>query len=139
MWDPNLETGVREIDAQHCELFEMLQQMEDMIAAQEGPAADLSDLLRHLQAYVMFHFDNEERLMSQLHSKAGLTHMTKHYAEHRKFADKVAEIRQSLLSNPQQTLPDLAKFVRTWLQQHIRIVDKELVTLLAEGKSQVFE
>ena len=61
IWGPELQLGHRVIDSQHEELINLLNELNDAVAADH---LILADVLRRLDAYVLFHFSTEESLMN---------------------------------------------------------------------------
>lgn len=119
-WNDTLATGVRQIDLQHQELIEIINELE--AAQQAGRQAEaLSEVLPRLGAYVLFHFGTEESLMAALPHPA---HAEKHRRQHDEFSDRVAELH----AQPTDDI-DLGAFVRylqNWLLEHIMKTDQEL-------------
>ena len=65
IWTPELVTGVRQIDLQHQELIDLINELD---AAHESGLDDLAlaDVLSRLTSYVLFHFGTEEGLMAKV-------------------------------------------------------------------------
>lgn len=61
-WEDTFKTGNPSVDAQHIELFAMINTLHDAIVARRGSEV-LGPTLDKLGAYVVKHFQNEEALM----------------------------------------------------------------------------
>lgn len=122
-WNSLLETGVRQIDLQHQELIELI---NELVTAHEDGRDDeaLEKVLPRLTAYVLFHFSTEESLMAG--EAAGTPHAAHHLGEHRKFAEKVASIKAESCVEPVIIVAHLLEYLNSWLVNHIMNTDKEL-------------
>lgn len=131
VWSLNLETGIRQIDLQHQELIELINELE--AAHQSGQdAVALKNVLPRLTAYVLFHFNEEETIATNV--ATGTDHLAQHLAEHRKFTDKIAGLKfdQNEAAPPEDTyqaVADLVTYLQTWLVEHIMKTDKQLAAI----------
>jgi hemerythrin len=119
-WNDNLSVGIREIDLQHQELIEIINQLELAVITYQQAKA-LGEVLPRLNAYVLFHFTTEEALMTPAISQV---HVEKHRLQHQEFTARVAALRAQPL-----TTIDLSEFVdylKRWLVEHIMKTDREL-------------
>jgi hemerythrin len=127
VWNASLETGHRQIDLQHQELVELINELTT--ALEDGREAEaLDDILPRLGGYVLFHFGTEEMLMSGL--PAGNTHAATHFQAHRNFTARVDALRASAAAGEKLEAGPLAEFLQNWLFNHIMVTDRELVALL---------
>lgn len=62
-WDDSMTTGVPEIDAQHKELFEKMNEFAEALACGKG-RAETGEMLDFLQFYAQWHFQREETCMT---------------------------------------------------------------------------
>ncbi len=127
-WTAALATGVRQIDLQHQELIDLINELDAAHVA--GRQADALDgVLPRLAAYVLFHFGTEEALMAETDGAAA--HAALHAREHRLFAERVVELR----ADP----GDLAGFIdylKGWLIGHIMKTDHDLAALIRSGSGR---
>ncbi len=123
-WGPDLQLGHRVIDGQHEELINLLNELDGAVAG-DGPL--LADVLRRLDAYVLFHFSTEESLMRSLHQPEWLA---AHRDEHRHFIAQMAAVREQARSCPAETVARLAEYLTQWLREHILVSDRRLVLAL---------
>lgn len=122
-WDDKFTTGVRQIDLQHQELIQLINELESAHAAGRQAEA-IDEVLPRLGAYVLFHFGTEESLMPAQAS----AHAEKHRRQHAEFADRVAELREGILDS--DDFEALIIFLHRWLEQHIMKTDRELGRLI---------
>jgi hemerythrin-like metal-binding protein len=128
IWNATLETGHRQIDLQHQELVELINELT--MALEAGREFDaLDDILPRLSSYVLFHFGTEEMLMGTL--PADNPHATGHRQAHRDFTTRVEALRAGAAAGEKLEAGPLADFLRDWLTNHIMRTDRELVALLA--------
>lgn len=126
-WTTTLETGNRQIDLQHQELVELLNEL----AAAHANARDeeaLREILPRLTSYVLFHFATEEMLMHDL--PASNAHVVAHRQAHREFAARIETLRARTAAGEQPALAPLIDYLTSWLREHIMHTDRELVALL---------
>jgi hemerythrin-like metal-binding protein len=126
-WNSNLETGVRQIDLQHQELIEMINELEVAYLNGQDDNA-LVRLLPRLTSYVVFHFGTEEGMVHKF--AAGTLHTEHHLNEHRKFTRKITDMKEIPGMDKHQALADLVDYLKTWLLEHIMKTDKELGKLI---------
>lgn len=119
LWDQELSVGVEAIDAEHRQLFAMVNGLFDAIEG--GTGGDLlAALFDALIAYTRDHFAREEALMAERHYPG----LAAHRAEHRELAERVLALRQTFLSGAiEQVNQELLVLFKTWLTSHIRITD----------------
>ncbi len=127
IWTPELVTGVRQIDLQHQELIDLINELD---AAHESGLDDLAlaDVLSRLTSYVLFHFGTEEGLMAKVavSSQSAKDHLN----EHRQFAEKVARMKAEVGEDSTQTVAQLLEYLTSWLREHIMKTDKTLAKLI---------
>ena len=124
IWNDTLATGVRQIDLQHQELIEIINELEAASVAGHQAVA-LDEVLPRLGAYVLFHFGTEESMLPSVCSE----HAQMHRRQHAEFSARVAALR-----NQPATSIDLSGFVeylKDWLINHIMRTDRELGQLIA--------
>jgi hemerythrin-like metal-binding protein len=120
-WNDTLGTGHRQIDRQHQELIDLINEFEQMVhTGHEQDAWALA--LPRLQTYVLFHFATEEALFGQTDA----AHAARHQAQHRAFVDRLAQWRAAPAVDPR----GLLDYLKTWLVEHIMKTDRELARQL---------
>jgi len=131
-WTEDLSTGVELIDNQHKELFSRI---NDLVAAikQHTCKYKISDVVRFLDEYIIFHFGEEERFMQ----KHKYPQYPRHKAQHTKFIANFNELKKELQKLEGGKKPgayDLSvetnQVVVDWILDHIVKVDKEFGAFL---------
>lgn len=121
--DIELLTGIQEIDHQHEKLFQILEELQRIVAGGDTWSA-VYFALSELAQFSHTHFVVEEALM-RLH---GYPDLEKHIAEHRTFSERLAKLGEQALRMDVR-LP-IIEFIEQWLVGHIGISDKAYVPCL---------
>jgi hemerythrin len=127
IWNADLATGVRQIDLQHQELIELINELESAHELGQNQLA-LAEVLPRLTSYALFHFGTEEGLMAKV--AVNTPYAQHHLNEHRLFAEKVAQLRAETSADPAHTTAQLLNYLKSWLLEHIMKTDKALGKLL---------
>ena len=117
VWNERFMIGVAHIDAQHRHLFEIVNQVGDMLVAdREATPAEIEAVFRELATYANTHFKDEEHLMHEIGVEA--EHLRHHVKSHRDFVNQVKSMWElrARMSAPAETLHG---FLTTWLAYHI--------------------
>ncbi len=128
-WNKNLLSGVHEIDAQHKELFNLINRFFDACDRGKGKKEILS-VFEFLSNYILYHFNTEEEQMI----KYDYPHYTDHKQKHIDFKKDYEELKKKLESAfyESSVLNELRAQIETnwllgeWWINHINKVDKEL-------------
>ena len=119
-WTDELLTGIHEIDRQHQVLFDVVARLEQAVTADERWSA-VHFALVELTHFVDVHFAVEEALM-RLH---GYPDLDAHIAAHRAFSADLAEIKKHSIR--EDVSFQMTNLVKSWLVNHIGVVDKAYV------------
>ena len=125
-WDDALSVGIDVIDEHHRYLFDLTNDLFDVVEAKRG-ARDVARVLKALEQYTQVHFRAEERMMA--HHAYG--EQERQHSQHRDFEAKLDEFYSELHDNPLTAQFDVLIYLRDWLIKHIKLEDaklKELVT-----------
>jgi len=122
-WTDSLLTGIDEIDEQHQVLFDVLARLELAVSSEDKWSA-VHFAIVELTNFMNIHFAVEEALL-RLH---GYPELDAHIAAHRAFSADLATIKQHSIR--QDVSDAMMVLVRTWLVEHIGVVDKAYVTHL---------
>lgn len=107
--------GIPEIDNEHAHLFELLNQTDAALHAQDADVAAItSRLLNELYEYAINHFAHEEAYMISIDDPE----LKRQSAEHEAFRDKVTST-MSAGELTLETAQDLLTFLAKWLYRHI--------------------
>jgi len=126
-WTQEFSVGVEEIDSQHKELFDRINNLDS--AMKQGRAKEeVVRLIEFLNKYVIVHFGAEEKYMTD-YDYAGYA---LHKAKHDWFKKEFSDIRTKLDS--EGITPDVIMFSNnlliTWFSNHVRTIDMMLGSFL---------
>lgn len=126
-WSDNLSIGIIQIDAQHKNLVNMLNNLYDAMTA--GKGKDVAPkILKEMSGYALTHFATEEKLMQQ----HGYPEFEAHKREHEAFVKKVQEFNAEMQKGNLGVTSQVANFLKTWLVNHIQGTDKKYGPFLKE-------
>ena len=122
-WDNDLSTGIENIDNQHKELFDRINQL--LLAMKEGKARDeIMQTLNFLEEYVIKHFTEEEMIQKKNdYPKYNIQH-----EQHEQFKNELKKLRETFASKGTSSLLvlNVQKEMSTWWRNHITELDKDL-------------
>lgn len=119
-WNSSLETGIEQIDEQHKELFNRIDQLE--LALYNGRAAsELVKLMEYLESYIVEHFELEEKLMLDNIYPDFAAHARQH-AEFRNLCTGILNNFRSRGADSYLAI-DVDKQMRKWWENHILKMD----------------
>jgi hemerythrin len=112
-WNPSYSVNVRELDAQHQNLFKLAAEFHTALVQGKGKLVVERTLDRMVQ-YSRVHFVHEERLMQA----AGYPGIETHRAEHAALSVRVLQLQRDV-SEGRVTLPmEVLQFLKEWLLMH---------------------
>lgn len=124
-WNENLSVGIGTIDEHHRYLFDLLNDLYDVVIKKRG-SRSVARLIKALDAYAKVHFRAEEMMMSHY----GYEDINRQELQHHAFEEKVQEFYQELHANPLVAQFDILQYLRTWLVGHIQVEDAKLRSLV---------
>lgn len=132
-WLPEYECGIRVIDADHHQLFDLVAELNERAAG--GTADDdLSGVIERLIHYVNEHFAREERIMAA----AGFPEFDSHILDHHYATDVIYAVRDLYRHDRDSLdLEKVAKFFRDWLREHILGNDRQYIPYVRGEKKGV--
>lgn len=120
-WYDDYNIGVELIDAQHQELFKVVNRLQKALAA--GRAHDeLADTLRFLVRYTQQHFHDEEEVMADI----GFEELARHKKLHANLIEDIKNILVDLKKGKTIHPYALIDFLTDWLMNHIRYEDNKI-------------
>ncbi|MBF0186516.1 MAG: bacteriohemerythrin [Magnetococcales bacterium] len=119
-WVDDLSVNIREIDRQHLQLVNMLNELYAAINAGEADRA-VGTLLPNLVQYAVDHFAYEEKLFEQ----HDYPDMEAHIQAHRKLVGQVQRYVEKIQGGDMSVATPLLGFLKTWLVEHIMGTDKQ--------------
>ncbi len=117
-WDNSYSVGVADIDQQHQQLMNLVNDLNDAMLQGKGRQV-VGEILSNLISYTAGHFAAEERLMQQ----HGYPEYTEHKAKHGKMVAKVKALQQDVDAGKLTVSGDVMKFLHDWLNKHIKGTD----------------
>lgn len=132
LWNEGLSVGVAEIDNQHKELFNRINNLLDACKQGKG-SEEIERTINFLSDYVITHFGTEENLMVRYNYPDYASHKEKH----EKFNKKFAELKMQIQKEGSGLLTTLGTnhLLIDWWLNHIGKVDKALGVFL-KGKQK---
>lgn len=127
-WKPALEVGVKEIDADHRVLVDLLNRIQ--LASVNADRHAALDALTELERYTDYHFALEERLMAEY----GYEFTAEHTKEHRELFYEVKHQIDDLMAGERST-HDVAQFMLRWLLRHIAGADRLLGEAISRSRA----
>jgi hemerythrin len=127
IWNDSLNIGIPEIDRQHKQLIDQLNNLVDAMYSNRGQE-EIQTVVRFLDLYVAQHFGFEENCMQRYQCPAGANNT----AAHAKFIKTLNEVKQELQTKGASL--SLAIKVNEqlldWFVNHIKKIDRELKTCM---------
>lgn len=110
--------GVEEIDDEHKELFQLIEEAHDLIENEliQDKYDRIQMIFEKLKQYASTHFEHEEAYMESIHHPE-LEHQKR---QHMFFTEKINELDIKGISEEQEeTLDEILTFLLKWLYRHI--------------------
>jgi hemerythrin len=118
-WKETYSVNSREMDEQHKQLINLLNQLHDGMARGAGNEV-MRPVLDTLVAYTRAHFADEERTLAGV----GYPRLLQHKAEHKELTDKVVKFRDDFAAGKVGLSINVLMFLKDWLNHHIVGSDK---------------
>jgi hemerythrin len=118
-WTKAFSVGVTEIDGQHQKLVLLINDLHDAMRAGNGSAV-IGPLLGSLIDYTVYHFGTEERLFRE----TNYPDAKEHVIEHKALTHEVLKTKARFDAGEPVVTIDLMDFLRRWLSDHIKGMDK---------------
>jgi len=134
LWNDRFLTGFETVDTQHRDLFDLINQIGQILeAGSVAPAVEVEKIFRELAAYAASHFKEEERLMHE----AGVpqAYFDHHAHIHRDFVSQLKAMwaQRGVMSSPGDTVQG---FLAAWLSSHILGEDQEMARQIRRASGQ---
>lgn len=113
--------GSHVIDEHHQKLIGYINELDGAI--NDGPVSAhyLAALAKKLEDYTVYHFQVEEGYMKHYN----YPEYEAHKEEHEAFIAQVSRLKESLANHSLNTALHLTSYLKSWLIQHILVIDKE--------------
>lgn len=139
-WNDDLNTGIKEIDEQHKEIINAVNDLYQALEKNKNKYA-IVELIKNLDFYTTFHFDTEEKYMKMYN----FGNYEEHKRAHGFFRSTYEQIRYNYYyigdkSSPKYELVHLlalhlSQILIDWLNLHFETFDKEFVAFLRDKRN----
>ncbi|RCU50450.1 diguanylate cyclase [Corallincola holothuriorum] len=116
-WDQHFVTHVPEVDTQHYQLVETINQFGNLLTDDVIDIEDVDKLYNQLSSYAIEHFQSEESLMQE--AKLIPEYIAHHHLVHGQFLNEVNAIYTEVTQDNIQEAERLLQFLIHWLAYHI--------------------
>jgi len=130
-WRKDYELGVPSVDADHKQLFALINDFHEALAA-GAQSRHIAQVLNRLTAYAEEHFRREERLMMD----NGYPRLEQHREQHASLVVSIFSINERLATDPNQARREVLAFVKHWLIEHIVKSDMDIADFLKRKAAQ---
>jgi len=120
-WNDGFSVNHAEIDEQHKELIDIINDLFVYISEKDTEFSHLLDLVSKLDNYVSEHFKFEEALMAE----TSYPDMDAHVAQHNALRKKLETLNIFSVDNTIDFYKDLLDDLIDWLSKHILMTDKK--------------
>ncbi len=127
LWNEKYNTGISEIDEQHKELVQILNDLYESFI-DRTISEKLMKVVQRMKAYTEFHFGVEEKYFNEFN----FTGANEHIAEHQIFVQKVNTFQVDVKQGKVTASFQLINFLRSWLIEHINGTDRKYISLFKE-------
>ena len=120
-WKSHYSVGVDEVDHEHRELIDLINEMhEKLIAGAEVPdvTAFLGEIFRSISA----HFALEETVMRE----HGYDHLAQHKDAHEELLEEIRDIMEAYEVDPEGASRELSQRLDKWFTEHFKTHDARL-------------
>src|SRR5262245_11684964 len=124
-WKPIYSVQIREIDAEHQNLFRVAEELCSAMSTGKGKVV-LARILDRLLQYTRVHFAHEERLMAA----SGYPDFASHKAEHEALTRRVETFLSEFRAGRTALKVELLQFLKAWLEHHIAGSDQKYAPYL---------
>ncbi|GEM_PF-222216 len=127
-WDPSLETGVRAVDKQHKEFFNLVNMLLNNSLSRKN-SSTVVKAFDFLNDYVIYHFKAEESLMCDYKYDK----YKEHADNHRYFANEMKKLHLQVKGKQYEEVSMRVNYLTVnWFVNHIRTHDRLLAKFLTE-------
>lgn len=124
-WSASYEIGNSQIDAEHMQLVETLNQLYTAMKENRGDQV-VAKCLSGLSAYTRFHFDSEEKLFAA----SNYPETAQHKNEHQEFVKKIENWKKEFEAGKLLLTVDILDYLLQWTLNHIKMTDAKMVPWL---------
>lgn len=135
IWNDKFSVNVKAIDEQHKKLIAIMDRIQVLASLDDkyDHYDELMEILLELKDYTRYHFDFEEKLLSQYNYAL----LENQHFEHVFFTKKLDRITRKDIDNEQTgTINEIYNFVAEWISGHIFKSDMQYKEFL--NKNEVY-
>lgn len=133
-WNKSFVTGLDSVDSQHKKLVNILNKLGSYTINNNLTFKQVSILLKELIEYSVYHFNDEQEIMSQF--KVDSRHTSEHIRIHNSFITEIENLTSSIREDSKQEYDELFDYLMHWLAYHILGIDQEMarqIQLIKKG------
>lgn len=120
-WKKEFELGVPEIDTEHKELIDLINNTYAALQAQQG-SSSIMEFLGEIFAKISAHFALEESIMRKYKYDGYMEHK----AEHEQLLDDIRDIMDDYEDGIMPSQDELSRRLTDWFSEHFRTQDARL-------------
>jgi len=128
-WDEHFITGIDDVDKQHHQLVDLINQFGDQLTSNKLVLSDTNIVLSKLFNYAHTHFRDEEKLMEQ--KGVDKRHVKSQTEAHNYFLNEITSLQSSISIDSTESLKYLLDFLTQWLAYHILGADQNMAKQIA--------
>lgn len=121
MWTKYYKTNIKEIDEQHKELIDILNNLHEAMTRGQV-RKEIYDIFQRLSDYITNHFATEENLMESY----DYPDILEHKSEHEGLTAKTIKLKSDIDNGKMVITSELMDFLMNWLTNHILGTDKKM-------------
>ncbi|NEQ46005.1 MAG: hemerythrin family protein [Leptolyngbya sp. SIOISBB] len=123
VWRDEYHTGHPEIDQQHQQLFQLVNQIHHLTQSEQPDHAAIYSQLNEFASCAITHFDLEEALMAQ----HGYPNFAVHCQTHRALVNKVQTLLTKFDQTAETQVAVVTEVLADWMVHHIRGEDRQMI------------
>ncbi len=122
VWEDNYNTGIELIDSQHQRMFEIMNDLLDLLLI-TPTKEQIREITTSLIQYKRYHFATEEKYFQEFNYEKTKDHV----AIHQWFDEKIKETEEKYADDPAGFAYEIIDFLEDWFLKHIMTTDKQYV------------
>ena len=130
-WNPSFSVGNPDMDSEHKVLFGIVNRLYENVEIEKDPRK-LWGMITALIDYSQYHFADEEEILL----KANYPGISIQQQEHSQFTSKIIEFRDQFSESHVEVTPEIFRFLKNWLTNHIKVQDKAYAAFIAAHGNQ---
>ncbi|ACS81529.1 bacteriohemerythrin [Maridesulfovibrio salexigens] len=127
-WNNSLNIGIKEIDEQHQNLVQMINDILEAFAKGETESA-VDRMLGQLHEYTVLHFNAEEKYMEKIE----FPYLQSHRHAHARLKGSVKSLRAARFHYEEIPPEEIKELLSKWLIDHILHEDYKIVQFIKQG------